>query len=146
MAGAGAGIRLALATDNMHADMIEVMRWALNLGRIQTGGIDDGWQPADMLRMATYNGAQAMGLGEHLGSLEAGKLADLVILDADPSADIRNSDKISKVMIGGRLYDAATLNEEITGTRKRKPYFWEQSAGSEAMSAQPGADFGHGDR
>jgi 5-methylthioadenosine/S-adenosylhomocysteine deaminase len=76
-----AGIRLALATDNMHADMIEVMRWALNLGRIQAGGIDDGWQPADMLRMATYNGAQAMGLGEHLGSLEVGKLADMVCVD-----------------------------------------------------------------
>jgi 5-methylthioadenosine/S-adenosylhomocysteine deaminase len=76
-----AGIQLALGTDNMHADMIEVMRWALNLGRIQSGGIDETWQPADMLRMATYNGAHAMGLGEHLGSLEAGKLADMVCVD-----------------------------------------------------------------
>jgi 5-methylthioadenosine/S-adenosylhomocysteine deaminase len=76
-----AGIRLTLATDNMHADMIEVMRWALNLGRIQAGGIDDGWQPADMLRMATYNGAHAMGLGDHLGTLEKGKLADMVCVD-----------------------------------------------------------------
>jgi 5-methylthioadenosine/S-adenosylhomocysteine deaminase len=76
-----AGIRLALATDNMHADMIEVMRWALNLGRIQTGSIDEGWQPADMLRMATYNGAHAMGIGDQLGTLEAGKLADLVCVD-----------------------------------------------------------------
>jgi hypothetical protein len=39
--------------------------------------------------------------------------------------DIRNSDKVAKVMIGGRLYDAATLNEEVTGTRKRMPYYWE---------------------
>lgn len=76
-----AGVRLALATDNMHADMIEVMRWALCMGRVQAGGIDDGWQPADMLRMATYNGAQAMGLGEHLGTLEPGKLADIVCVD-----------------------------------------------------------------
>ena len=58
-------------------------------------------------------------------SIAAGKLADLVILDADPSVDIRNSDKVAKVMIGGRLYDAATLNEEVTGTRKRMPYYWE---------------------
>jgi 5-methylthioadenosine/S-adenosylhomocysteine deaminase len=76
-----AGIRLTLATDNMHADMIEVMRWALNLGRIQVGCIDDSWQPADMLRMATFNGAHAMGLGDQIGTLEAGKLADLVCVD-----------------------------------------------------------------
>lgn len=76
-----AGIRLTLATDNMHADMIEVMRWALNLGRIQTGEIDEGWQPADMLRMATYNGAHSMGLGEHLGTIEVGKLADIISFD-----------------------------------------------------------------
>lgn len=105
-----------------------------------------GMSPIEALAAGTINAARSLGYDHDVGSLEAGKLADLVILDADPSADIRNSDKISKVMIGGRLYDAATLNEEITGTRKRKPYFWEQSAGSEAMSAQPGADFGHGDR
>lgn len=105
-----------------------------------------GMSPIEALAAGTINAARSLGYDRDVGSLEVGKLADLVILDADPSADIRNSDKISKVMIGGRLYDAATLNEEITGTRKRKPYFWEQSAGSEAMSAQPGADFGHGDR
>jgi imidazolonepropionase-like amidohydrolase len=60
-----------------------------------------------------------------IGTLEGGKLADLVILDADPLADIRNSDKVSKVMLNGRLYDAATLNEEVTGSRKRQPYPWE---------------------
>ena len=71
--------------------------------------------------------------------------ADLVVLDGDPSTDIRNSEKIAKVMIGGRLYDAATLNEEITGARKRKPYFWEQSGGSQSASALPGADFRNAD-
>ncbi len=76
-----AGVRLALATDNMHADMIEVMRWALCVGRLQAGCIDDQWQPADMLRMATWNGARAMGLGAQLGSLEPGRLADLVCVD-----------------------------------------------------------------
>jgi hypothetical protein len=63
-----------------------------------------------------------------------GKLADLVVLDADPTLDIRNSDKISKVMLGGRLYDSATLNEVVTGTRKRAPLWWEGS-GSEGYGA-----------
>ena len=49
-----------------------------------------------------------------------------MILDADPTADIRNTDKISKVMQNGRLFDAATLNEEVTGSRRRQPYYWEK--------------------
>ena len=48
-----------------------------------------------------------------VGSLEAGKLADLVVLDADPTADIRNSDKVHRVMLGGRLYDPLTMNEVV---------------------------------
>ena len=60
-----------------------------------------------------------------IGSIEPGKLADLVILDADPSADIANSDKIDRIMLGGRLYDARTLEEVGTGTSKRLPYWWE---------------------
>jgi len=75
------GVNLTLATDNMHADMIEVMRWALCMGRIQEGCIDDQWQPADVFAMATLNGARAMGLQHELGSIEVGKKADLVCLD-----------------------------------------------------------------
>lgn len=76
-----AGARIALGTDNMHADMIEVMRWALAIARIQVGGVTQDWQPADALGMATRNGARAMGLEHALGSLEKGKLADLVAID-----------------------------------------------------------------
>lgn len=78
-----AGIKLTLATDNMHADMIEVMRWALCVGRIQEDRIDDEWQPKDIFEMATLGGAQAMGLASDIGSLEAGKKADLVVIDVD---------------------------------------------------------------
>lgn len=76
-----AGARIALGTDNMHADMIEVMRWALAIARIQVGGVTQDWQPANALGMATRNGARAMGLEHALGSLEKGKLADLVAID-----------------------------------------------------------------
>ncbi|WP_106640261.1 amidohydrolase family protein [Allosphingosinicella vermicomposti] len=84
-----------------------------------------GWTPFEALKAGTVVPAKSLGFKD-IGSLEAGKLADLVILDADPLADIRNTDKIAKVMLNGRLYDAATLNEEVTGTLKRQPYYWEK--------------------
>ena len=49
----------------------------------------------------------------------------VLILDADPTVDIRNSEKIHRVMLGGRLYDPLTMDEVDTGTRKRQPYWWE---------------------
>lgn len=70
-----------------------------------------GWTPAEVLRAGTIGSAQAIGREADLGTVEPGKIADLVILDRDPLADIRNSLSISSVMQGGRLYDAATLNE-----------------------------------
>nr|WP_295370361.1 amidohydrolase family protein [uncultured Sphingosinicella sp.] len=92
-----------------------------------------GWTPLEALKAGTVTPARALGFRD-IGSLEAGKLADLVILDADPLADIRNTDNVSKVMLNGRLYDAATLNEEVTGTRRRQPYYWEK-AGASAPTA-----------
>jgi 5-methylthioadenosine/S-adenosylhomocysteine deaminase len=76
-----AGANLAIATDNMHADMVEVMRWALIMGRVQEGEINDIWQPHHVLEMATINGARALGLEAELGSLTPGKRADLVVFD-----------------------------------------------------------------
>ncbi|WP_407310240.1 amidohydrolase family protein [Pseudomonas sp. nanlin1] len=76
-----AGAALCLATDTMHGDMIEVMRWALAVGRLQAGKVADDWQPSDVLRMATCNGAAALGWGDRLGRLAVGQLADLAILD-----------------------------------------------------------------
>ena len=76
-----AGARLTLGSDNMHADMVEVMRWALAVGRVQEGRVDDFWQPADVLRMATIDGARAMGLENRIGSIEVGKQADIVVFD-----------------------------------------------------------------
>ncbi|MET1756320.1 amidohydrolase family protein [Novosphingobium sp. RD2P27] len=84
-----------------------------------------GMTPIEALRAGTIVPAQSLGMAADIGSLEAGKLADMVVLDADPTADIRNSDKVRQVMLGGRLYDAATLDEVATGDAKRGPLWWD---------------------
>ena len=76
-----AGVQLALATDNMHGDMIEAMRWALNMGRIQAGCIDSLWNAWRVLEMATIAGARALQMDHRVGSLEVGKQADIVAID-----------------------------------------------------------------
>ncbi len=102
-----------------------------------------GWSPIDALRAGTIMPATALGYADDIGSLEVGKLADLVVLDADPTVDIRNSDKIFRVMLGGRLYDPLTMNETVTGTRVREPYWWEASG--QAGAGVPAASHSDGD-
>jgi Tol biopolymer transport system component len=80
--------------------------------------------PMDALRVATLHGAEALGLEGDLGSVEAGKLADLVILEADPREDLRNTARIESVMINGRLHDAGTLTELWPGDREIEPLWW----------------------
>lgn len=84
-----------------------------------------GMSPIQALSTATSMPAKHLGFFNDIGSLEKGKLADLVILSDDPSEDIRNTDSIEHVMIGGRLYEADTMNEVVTGSKKRLPYWWE---------------------
>ncbi|WP_379546756.1 amidohydrolase family protein [Qipengyuania sp. DSG2-2] len=84
-----------------------------------------GMSPIEALRAGTIEPARSLGMDRDIGSLEVGKLADLIVLNADPSADIRNSDKIDRVMLGGRLYDARTMNEVETGDTQRRAYWWE---------------------
>lgn len=76
-----AGASIALATDNMHADMVETLRWALNAGRIRAGRVAPDWQPATVLAMAHAGGAAAMGMGDAIGRLAPGWKADVVLLD-----------------------------------------------------------------
>ncbi len=84
-----------------------------------------GMSAVEALRAGTIESARSLGMERDIGSLEAGKLADLVILSEDPSQDILMSDRIERVMLGGRLYDSRTMNEVETGTARRLPYWWE---------------------
>jgi len=67
--------------------------------------------PMEALTVGTINGAYFIGLEKETGSILKGKLADLVILNADPLKDIHNTANIRYVMKAGRLYDADTLEE-----------------------------------
>jgi hypothetical protein len=71
----------------------------------------NGLSAHDALRAATIFGAEGIGFAQDVGSLEAGKLADLVVLDRDPLQDIRNTTAIRYVMKNGRLYEGETLKE-----------------------------------
>jgi len=107
----------------------------VNLGAHgQLAGIDAHWElwmfeqggmtPLDALQCATINGAKYIGMDGDIGSIEKGKLADLVVLEADPLESIRNSEAIRYTMINGRLYDAKTMNEVGNHPRERQPFFW----------------------
>ena len=84
-----------------------------------------GMSNLQALQTATTEPARHLGFDKDIGSLEKGKLADLVILSDNPLDDIRNTDKVEHVMLGGRLYEAETMNEVHTGDTKRLPYWWE---------------------
>jgi len=102
-----------------------------------------GMTPLECIRAATLSPAKYLGLDRDIGSLEPGKLADLVILDGDVLADIRNSDRIRSVMINGRLHDLPTMDEVLPRKKARRTFFFETSDGS-AVPVQPAGVLCHG--
>ena len=85
-----------------------------------------GMTPHEVLRSATLHGAQYLGLDGDLGSLEVGKLADLVVITGNPLNDIHLSDDISHVMVNGRIFDATTMNEIGNHENQRDLFWWER--------------------
>jgi Tol biopolymer transport system component len=79
----------------------------------------------EALRIATLIGADALGLDGDLGSLEPGKLADLVVLEENPLDDLRNSNTIRLVMKNGRLYEGDTLAERWPEARPAAGLYWQ---------------------
>ena len=84
-----------------------------------------GMTPLEVIRAGTLNSARYLGMDGDIGSIEPGKLADLVVLTRDPRSDIRNTDSVRYTIINGRVYDAADMNEIWPDERKRSKFFWE---------------------
>lgn len=99
------------------------------LWMIQQGG----FTPHQALRAGTLWGAEYIGMDKDIGSLEAGKLADLVVLEKNPLDNIMNTEFVDYTMMNGRLYDASNMNEIGNYDVKCQPFYWERAKGSDAF-------------
>ncbi len=79
------------------------------------------------LKAATLNGAEYIGAGAEIGSLKEGKLADLIVLEANPLDDIRNTETVKYTMVNGRLFDTDTMNEIGNAPQERTQFWWENN-------------------
>ncbi len=100
-----AGIPVALGTDAGNPLTLHGASVPMELEAMQAAGLT----PLDVLMAATRNGARALGLGQHEGTVTAGATADLVVLDADPLTDIRNVRRVALVVRRGEIYTQREL-------------------------------------
>jgi imidazolonepropionase-like amidohydrolase/Tol biopolymer transport system component len=91
--------------------------WAISSG---------GMEPHDALRAATINGAEYLGMDEHLGTIETGKLADLIVLDRNPLENIRNSESINMTISNGVIYDSGSMDEIWPTPRERGKFHFQR--------------------
>ncbi|WP_310993655.1 amidohydrolase family protein [Aequorivita marina] len=96
---------------------------------LQQGGMSN----LEALKAATINSAEYIGAGDDIGSLQVGKLADLVVMNKNPLEDIENTESIEMVMVNGRLFDAATMNQIGNHPKERLPFFWEMDGYNQAF-------------
>jgi len=91
--------------------------------------VQGGFSPWEALRGATIDGARYFGMDADIGSIEEGKLADLVVIDGDVLENIRVSENVAYTMLNGRLYDASTMNQIAPESVERGPLFFEREGG-----------------
>ncbi len=84
-----------------------------------------GMEPHDALRAATLNGAEYLGMKQHLGSLEPGKLADLIVLDANPLEKVENAENVSMTVINGVVYDADSMDQVWPEVKPRGKFYFQ---------------------
>jgi imidazolonepropionase-like amidohydrolase/Tol biopolymer transport system component len=87
--------------------------------------VDGGMSPLQALQAATIDPAKHLGFVHDLGSVESGKLADLLVVDGNPLENIRVTDHIAYVVQNGRIYQGGTMDEKLTGQRKLQPFYWQ---------------------
>jgi len=91
-----------------------------------------GMSNMQALKAATIQGAAYIGMDKEIGSIEAGKLADLIVLDKNPLEDIYNSEFVKYTVINGRMYDTETMNEIGLTEKKRTQFYWEREGSGNA--------------
>ncbi len=89
------------------------------------GFVLGGMSAMQALETATVNPARYLGMDADIGSIEPGKLADLLVMEGNPLEDIRATDDVAYVVLNGRIYQGGTLAETVTGERKLEPFYWE---------------------
>lgn len=101
---------------------------------MQQGGMTN----LEALKAATINPAISLGFDDWIGSLQPGKLADLLVMDKNPLDDIYNTETICYTMVNGHLYDAETMNELTNNGKQRGKFYWEASKFGKAFNWNDG--------
>ena len=109
-----AGVQMLAGTDPPTRDVFPGFSLHDELGLL----VDAGFSPREALETATANPAKCLGLSESQGALAKGKVADLVLLDADPIVDIANTRKIAGVVAAGKYFARPALDELLRKTEE----------------------------